>query len=152
MTDDFEPASPQDELLSSIGYLLVQTGRESRRRWVRMLSRHSLTQHQFGILMALTQLGAASQRRLSQTIGLDPRNAVAAFDGLETRGLIDRRTDTEDRRSRQVALTAEGRALTAVLTEAGERIEAELLAPLSPEEQTALRSVLLKLHLSFTPA
>jgi DNA-binding MarR family transcriptional regulator len=146
MTDERLEASLREGLHSSIGYLLVQAGRESRRRWMRMLSQHGLTQHQFGILMALTHLPEASQQRLSRTIDLDPRNAVAAFDGIEKRGLIERRTDAEDRRSRLVALTAEGRALTRRLAEAGAGIEAELLAPLSSDERRVLRYTLLKLY------
>jgi DNA-binding MarR family transcriptional regulator len=138
-------------LLSSIGYLLVQMGRESRRRWVRMLSRHGLTQHQFGVLMTLTGLATASQRQLSEIIDLDPRNAVAAFDGLEHRGLIERRVDVLDRRSRLVSLTAAGRTLAAQLAKCGQQVEADLLTPLNETEQASLRYLLRKLYAAAWP-
>jgi DNA-binding MarR family transcriptional regulator len=142
-------SGPQDDpFLSSTGYLLVQMGRESRRRWVRMLAGHGLSPHQFGILASLAALPSSSQQRLSRIVGLDPRNAVAAFDGLETHGLIDRRTDPADRRSRAVDLTAKGRELTAGLTEAGRSLEVELLAALSEAERTQLRALLGKLYAS----
>jgi DNA-binding MarR family transcriptional regulator len=145
--DAFEP----EGLLSSIGYLLVQMGRESRRRWVRMLAGHGLTQHQFGILMTLTGLPTASQRQLSETIDLDPRNAVAAFEDLQQRGLIVRQIGARDRRSRQVGLTAAGRALTLQLAKTGQEVEAGLLAPLSDGERASLHELLLKLYVAVEP-
>src|SRR5215216_4990521 len=74
-------AEPAD-LRSSTGYLLARLGAESRRRWARMLADHGLTPHHFGILMTLDHLGTAHQRRLSELVGVDPRNAVPLLDLL----------------------------------------------------------------------
>jgi DNA-binding MarR family transcriptional regulator len=146
-----EEALEPEGLLSSIGYLLVLMGRESRRRWVRMLAGHGLSQHQFGIVMTLTGLPTASQRQLSEIIGLDPRNAVGAFEDLEERGLIVRQIGAIDRRSRQVGLTAAGRALSSQLARAGQKVEARLLVPLSEGERASLHALLLKLYTAAEP-
>ena len=145
-----EPPRP-DKLLTSTGYLLVQTGRESRRRWMRLLAGHGLSAHQFGILMALTDVASASQRRLSEMIDLDPRNAVSAFDGLEQRGLLERRTNSADRRSHAITLTPTGRQLTDRLAEAGRATELEMLTPLSDAERALLQQLLLKLYSATAP-
>jgi len=127
------------------GYLLSRLGADSRGRWKQMLAAYDLTPHQFAILSALSELGEAHQKQLATLIGVDPRNAVADFRRLDDRSLIVQLPDLEDRRRRTVRLTPEGASLAAALRRDGEQIEAEMFAPLDPEERDALHALLLKL-------
>ena len=132
-------------LLSSSGYLLARIGAESRRLWTRMLAQHTLTPHQFGVIMALASFGNASQSKLSGTLGIDPRNAMAIFDALEHRSLIERREDPSDRRRHSVRLTQAGLRKTVELRQMGEQTEQEMLKGLSASEKHSLHKVLVKL-------
>lgn len=138
------PAEPAD-LRSSSGYLLARLGAESRRRWARMLADHGLTPHHFGILMTLDHLGVAHQRRLSQLVGIDPRNAVPLLDLLQQRGLIERTGDPADRRRRAIALTPAGQKMLNELRQAADAVEADMLKDLDDHQQASLHRLLLTL-------
>jgi len=146
------PAVPAglSELRLSNGYLLARLGAESRSLWARMLAQRGLTPHQFATLMALAQVGESHQRRLSEIVGIDPRNAVAVIDALHQRRLLKRTTNPGDRRRHVLALTAKGRSIVDQLRGAGDVIEHELLAGLSETEQAQLHALLLKLFDSRT--
>jgi len=140
-----EPATGPS-LLASTGYLIARLGRESRRMWGQLLAEHGLTPHQFGVLMALGSLGAASQQQLSQAVGIDPRNAVPIVDALEHRALIQRRPDPADRRRHAIILTQAGRAKTEQLRQAGNELENRFLQTLTDDERASLHATLTKLY------
>ncbi len=52
-----------------------------------------------------------SQRELARRLHYDPSNITALADSLESRGLLERRTEASDRRFRLLALTREGERL-----------------------------------------
>jgi DNA-binding MarR family transcriptional regulator len=137
-------AGPAD-LRSSTGYLLARLGAESRRRWARMLADHGLTPHHFGMLMTLDHLGTAHQRRLSELVGVDPRNAVPLIDLLNQRGLIQRTGDPADRRRRAIALTPAGQRMLNELRQAADAVEHDMLKGLDDHEQAILHRLLLTL-------
>jgi DNA-binding MarR family transcriptional regulator len=132
-------------LSGSCGYLLARLGMESRRRFTRMLAEHELAMHDFGVLMALGERRSLPQQGLSRMIGIDPRNAVPIIDGLESRALVERHPDPQDRRRYAVALTNAGRKLMERLRDSGARLDAKMLKPLSRAEQATLRKLLLQL-------
>ena len=138
------PAEPAD-LRSSTGYLLARLGAESRRRWARMLADHGLTPHHFGMLMTLDQLGVTHQRRLSELVGIDPRNAVPVIDLLHRRGLIQRTSDPADRRRRAIRLTPAGQRLLNDLRQAADTVEHDMLKGLDDHQQAILHRLLLTL-------
>jgi DNA-binding MarR family transcriptional regulator len=144
-----EPAA-QQSLLASSGYLLARLGMESRRMWGQMLGEHGLTPHQFGVLMALAALQAASQQQLSRAVGVDPRNAVPILDALEQRGLLERRPDPADRRRHAITLTKAGQAKIEQLRQAGNELESWFLRSLTDEERAGLHATLSKLFAAIT--
>lgn len=147
-----ESANEPGALLASTGYLLARLGMESRRAWGQMLGEHGLTPHQFGVLMTLAQLTAASQQQLSRAVGVDPRNAVPIVDSLQQRGLIERRRDPADRRRHAITLTRAGQAQIEQLEQAGSELEDWFLASLTDEERTGLHATLRKLFTAVTQA
>lgn len=110
-----------------------------------MLVERGLTPHHYGMLMALDELGASGQQRLSELIGIDPRNAVPVVDALAERDLLIREVDPTDRRRRVLTLTESGRDMVHELTETGAGIEAEFLRALDPADQSELHRMLLAL-------
>ncbi len=85
----------------------------------------------------------ASQRDLARRLGYDPSNITAIADALEARGLIERRTDSADRRIRTLARTEEGERAKADLEERLFR-PPEAITELSPGEQHLLLRLLRK--------
>jgi DNA-binding MarR family transcriptional regulator len=146
--DDASRADRQvnaEGFLTSNGYLLARIGAESRRRWRQMLIDHDLGEHAFGVLMVLDQVGPQSQRELSRTLGIDPRNAVGVLDGLEHRSLVDRVQDSADRRQYAIRLTLKGRHLLERLRRDGAATESSMLSGLTVAERATLHRLLVKL-------
>jgi DNA-binding MarR family transcriptional regulator len=98
-------------------------------------------------LVALTLLrdhGAATQQALSEALRLDPSNVVGLLNDLESRGLVTRRRDPDDRRRHIVELAPAG--LT-TLHEAEQRlaaVENRVLGALSAEERCTLHALLIR--------
>ncbi|MDX6556648.1 MAG: MarR family transcriptional regulator, temperature-dependent positive regulator of motility [Miltoncostaeaceae bacterium] len=97
---------------------------------------------QFVALTLLRDGGTLPQQELCETMHLDPNNVVLLLNDLETAGHVRRRRDPDDRRRHIVELTDEGREALERAERAQASIEGEVLAALSPEEQTALRELL----------
>lgn len=75
------------------------------------LAAAGLTTTQFGVLEALLHKGALSQRELGRKVLTSAGNMTDLIDKLETRGLVKRTRQPNDRRAVRVELTEPGRAL-----------------------------------------
>jgi DNA-binding MarR family transcriptional regulator len=83
-----------------------------------------------------------SQRDLADTLRLDPSQIVALVDGLERRGLAERRPNPQDRRQKLVVATTPGRDL---YRRARQNVEAsidEVLVDLDTAERATLLGLL----------
>jgi MarR family 2-MHQ and catechol resistance regulon transcriptional repressor len=102
----------------------------------------------FMVLEVLLHKGPMSISAIGEKVLLANASMTAAVDRLEDRGCVVRQSSENDRRSKIVALTREGRALISSLyaRHAGD-IEA-VTSALSLREQDQLRSLLKKLGLS----
>ena len=70
---------------------------------------------------------------------------VATLDGLERRGLAERRPHATDRRKRAVHLTAEGERLVGEARVLAREVGGEVFARLTAEERKELNRLLRKL-------
>lgn len=139
----------EDQLIESNGFLLAALGQESRRQWMEHISRWDLGwPHQsiLGALLSLGDEGTASQKRLSEFVGIDPRNLVPLLDVLEKRRLVERIANPRDRRTSGVKLTEAGVSLARELRAAAVELERSFFARLSQDEQHLLHQLLLKLY------
>ena len=68
-----------------------------------------LTLTDFGILEALLHKGPMPVNDLGRKVSLTSGSITTAVDRLQTRGLVERQNNEEDRRARMVHLTAAGR-------------------------------------------
>jgi DNA-binding MarR family transcriptional regulator len=96
-------------------------------------------------LMLLSYLRASApalQQQLCEALWLDANNCVLLLNELEDMGYIERRRDPSDRRRHVVELTDAGHVALERAEHAQETIGDELLAALSDEERSALRSLL----------
>lgn len=104
-----------------------------------------LTTSQFGVLEALYHLGPMPVGQVGEKILRSSANMTLVIDNLVRRGLVERMRRADDRRSIQISLTPEGRALIAeILPEHVAGVVAAFGA-LSPEEQATLAALCRKL-------
>ncbi|MET8812964.1 MarR family transcriptional regulator [Streptomyces sp. NPDC004549] len=101
---------------------------------------HALTGPQ-ARLLSLLALEPLPMRRLAQRLKCEPSNVTGIVDRLESRGLVERRPDSGDRRVKLAAATEEGLSVARDLRE-GLRFAREPLAGLSDEERGSLRDLL----------
>jgi DNA-binding MarR family transcriptional regulator len=97
---------------------------------------------ELGVLIVIDGYEPASQQQVAERIGVDRTTMVAMLDTMETKGLLARRPDAEDRRRNVVELTASGQDILTRATAVSDAAEAQLLAPLSDTEAAQLRSLL----------
>ena len=101
-----------------------------------------VTPVQYAALQRVHNQPGIDQRTLASGIALDTSTTGGVVDRLEARGWMERRTSPEDRRARQLFLTAEGEATLTATVPAMLRTQEQLLAPLAPEQrETFMRLV-----------
>jgi DNA-binding MarR family transcriptional regulator len=101
-----------------------------------------VTAPQFAALRALHEYPDIDQTTLSRIISFDRATIGGLVDRLEAKGLVRRMVDKTDRRSRTLRLTAQGRALLALLRPMLERVSERMLAPLTVSEREQLLDLL----------
>ncbi|MEU6877006.1 MarR family transcriptional regulator [Streptomyces sp. NPDC046712] len=127
------------------GYLLYRLGLRSGQLFNAFLQESGVRLRHYAVLRFLATSDGALQRELSTRLGYDPSAIVGLVDDLEKLGFAERRPAPDDRRSRIVVLTDDGRAFLRDTDEAGTRVTNELLAPLDPPEREVLHALLLRL-------
>jgi MarR family 2-MHQ and catechol resistance regulon transcriptional repressor len=114
----------------------------------REMAAKRLSGSQFGVLEALLHRGPLFQGDLAGKLLRSCGSITAVVEGLEKRGLVERRRDATDKRFVQVSLTGKGKTLIAGLFPAHARTVADQFSALSPAEQDQLRALCRKLGTS----
>ncbi|MDQ0597640.1 DNA-binding MarR family transcriptional regulator [Streptomyces canus] len=132
-------------LHADAGYLLYRLGQRSGQLFNAFLQESGLRLRHYALMRFLAGSDGALQRELSNRLGYDPSAIVGLVDDLEKLGLAERRPSPDDRRSRIVVLTEDGRAFLRDTDEAGRRVTNELLDPLDAAEREVLHGLLLRI-------
>jgi MarR family transcriptional regulator, lower aerobic nicotinate degradation pathway regulator len=139
------PGAFPRELLASPAFLLSRLGFAIKGRSITEFAQQGFTPYHFGVLALLEEGAAETQATIADALRLDRSQLVGLLDGLEERGLIERRRDPLDRRRQAVSLTAAGRRTLVGLRSTVKKVEDEFLAPLSAADREALHGLLLRL-------
>jgi DNA-binding MarR family transcriptional regulator len=107
-----------------------------------VLEPEALTPRQYAVLGSVDDAPGLDQRRLAARIGIDPVSAHHLVNELEAAGLLERRTDAEDRRARVLHLTRRGLELRRRLRPEMMATQERILAPLSPAERMVFMALL----------
>ena len=105
----------------------------------------SITPTQFSALVRIHENKECSQNHLGRIAGMDVATVKGVVDRLIDKGLVQSRPDPVDRRRHLVSLTETGDDILQDMVQAGKRITAETLKPLTPQEQKTLLKALKKL-------
>ncbi|MEU5892979.1 MarR family transcriptional regulator [Streptomyces sp. NPDC047461] len=132
-------------LHADAGYLLYRLGLRSGQLFNAFLQESGLRLRHYALMRFLAGSDGALQRELSHRLGYDPSAIVGLVDDLEKVGFAERRPSPDDRRSRIVVLTEDGRAFLRDTDEAGLRVTNELLDPLDAAEREVLHGLLLRI-------
>ena len=125
-----------------IGHLLRRAYQAASAHLATRLAPYDLKPQQFATLARLRELGASSQNRLGEAVGMPRANIHKMVERLCARGLIETREDPDDARRRMVVLTRSGRRLVAELIPLDEASTQDALAALSERDRRTLYRLL----------
>ncbi len=132
-----EPTSTLN-LLRWIGF----AQRKAADDWVR---ERGLTMEQGFTLGYLVDSPGAIQRDVARMSRTSAASVSSLLQGLERRGLVERRSEPGDERSKRVYATEAGRELVGGFDEAMAAADETILAPLDETQRETLRDLLLTL-------
>jgi DNA-binding MarR family transcriptional regulator len=132
-------------LEDQVGYWLRRAYQRHMAIFTTIMSDLDLTSVQFAALVKLGDMKAVTQTELGRLIGMDKATVSGMVSRLQKRGLLQFRPDPLDRRSRIIALTADGESLLAQALRRIDQVGEDTLAPISVAERMALREMLRKL-------
>jgi DNA-binding MarR family transcriptional regulator len=99
----------------------------------------------YQILVAANQHQAGGQGALAHRLGVDRTVMTYLIDDLEEAGVVERRADPLDRRSRHIVATPRGRQLWSDTEKRLKDVEDDVLSALSTAERATFRDLLQRL-------
>ena len=101
--------------------------------------------YHYRILAALQEFGVSSQIELARRVDMDRSDVVAAINELAEQGHVERSPDPDDRRRNLVTITKAGERHLRRLDRTLDKVQDELMAPLSAEDRQVLSQLLTRL-------
>lgn len=126
-------------------FLLAQVGAHAAMRFTERIGELDLTPPQVGLLRLVASRPGQSQQALAKQLGTPATRLVPLVDGLEKRGLIERRRNAEDRRLYALELSEDGRVLMGRVAQAAASHDRTITAVLTDDERDTLRDLLAKI-------
>ena len=135
-------ATEEIEVAEFAGQLFFRLWRASHTRMAEALQTVGLTPALFALLNVLGAREGAIQQELGAVMGIDRSTMVLLVDELESAGLAKRRPHPDDRRAREVAITAKGRRVLERARRMARQVEDEVLGGLDAGERRELLALL----------
>jgi DNA-binding MarR family transcriptional regulator len=132
--------APED-LVDHTGYLL-RLAHDHAHRTAASEMPEGAHPRDYAMLTALAKTGPVSQQRLAELLRVNRTMMVRIVDGLERRGLVERRREADDRRSYALHITPAGHEARVALAPEVARVNARMAERLDPEERGRLNDLL----------
>lgn len=114
---------------------LAQLSRAWRAELDRRLVGLGLSQARWLVLLHLARFDTPpTQRELAQSVGVEGPTLARLLDGLEAQGLVSRQVVAEDRRAKQITLSAKAQPLIEQIEAISTQLRHELFAGIDPVE------------------
>jgi len=130
---------------TNVAFLVAQLGAYAAERFGERAAALDFTRPQAGLLRLISREPGLSQQAVARRLGTPPSRLVALVDGLEERGLIERRRNPGDRRNYELHPTHAGVQDKAALVRVSLEHEQAITAPLTQAERAQLSKLLGKL-------
>jgi DNA-binding MarR family transcriptional regulator len=127
---------------SSPAFLLAQVGAHAAAKFAERLRDVDLVPAHAGILRILAATPAITQQALAMALGTLPSRLVAMVDDLESKGLVERQSDDNDRRRYALRLTQKGTVMLQSVGKIAREHQQSVLAALSEGERRQLAAFL----------
>ena len=122
----------------NIAALLADTARLMRRSFDARARQIGVTRPQWRVLSVLRRFEGINQGGLADLLEVEPITVCRMVDRLQEAGLVERRSDPEDRRSWRLYLTAKAQHLVGQLRPLAEEMLDEALEGVSDSERRIL--------------
>ena len=126
------------------GHLVRRTHQIAVALFMTELSGEDVTPVQFAILNAVMDTPGIDQVTLAGRVAFDAATSGSVIGRLETKGWIRREPDQADKRRKILWLSPSGHEATMQMKQAVERVQANLLSPLSDHEAQTMTALLAK--------
>ncbi|MFE2407433.1 MarR family winged helix-turn-helix transcriptional regulator [Kitasatospora sp. NPDC059408] len=133
---------PQPSAPAALGLLMYRAHQLARARANQAAGPSGIELQHAGVLTAVREGRARSQRELGTALGIDKSTLVRIVDDLENRGLLLRRRTPNDRRTYEILITEEGERRLAEASALFSDAMAGLLEVFTPEQQRQLHELL----------
>ncbi len=139
------PSATVYRVEQQIGHLLRKAHQRASSLFQVQFSDVQITPTQFAALAKLKDEGELSQNHLGRLTAMDPATIQGVTRRLSDRGLVQTRSDYNDRRRMVHRLTTEGEELIDSLIDKATLVSENTLSPLTEEEQHRIVELLNKL-------
>jgi DNA-binding MarR family transcriptional regulator len=127
---------------SEITWLLHRAAQRMRSATGEQAEKHGIQLRDYIVLSALDKIPNLTQVELGKALGLDRTTLMTQLDRLERAGLVVRRSDPRDRRTRIPEITEAGNTLRAKVASACDSVEAAALDSFSQDQVQIFRRML----------
>jgi DNA-binding MarR family transcriptional regulator len=129
---------------NAIGFWIHRVYQSSRNEMFRAFRDHGeeITPEQWAVLIRLWERDARTQGDLSDVTFRDRPTMSRIIDGMEERGLLERKVDRDDSRVRIVSLTRKGRSLQKKLVPVVQNIVERMVAGIDEDALVTTRDAL----------
>ncbi|WP_059413179.1 MarR family winged helix-turn-helix transcriptional regulator [Cupriavidus basilensis] len=139
------------QLYSRPGFLLRRAHQISVAIFEDSFAALELTPSQYAVLIALHNIERASQNDVARALGVNKVSVSQVAQSLEERGWVTRETSADDRRQRQLALSAKGRKALSRSMEMADAAYDALMAPFDAAERRQFIALLQRVVTSLEP-
>lgn len=150
VNDDQQNPAPGLAEHESLGFLLADNLRLTRRIAAQYFAQHNLTLAQTRALLGVLRWPGIRQVALADAMDIQPISLARLLDQLAASGLVERRPDPTDRRAFQLYLTPAAGPIVEVIHRASAAFQQQALAGFSAIEQQALIQGLNRLRHNLT--
>lgn len=133
------------DLATAPGHLIRRSHQISVAVFNTHLAAADVTPVQFAILNALSDTPGVDQITLAKRVAFDPATSGSVIGRLESKGWVDRCADPVDRRRKLLVLTPQGQQALSGMQHAVAAVQAEIMSPLTPQEQGQFMRLLSRL-------
>jgi len=130
------------ELNQCINFLLTRAQQSVFQYFKARLANFDVTPVQYGILSCLWYENGQTPKQIASSLSLDGSTITGILDRMESKGLVERHPDPNDRRALRVVLTKKGKQLEEPIQQVISTANEEILNKFSPADRLKLKELL----------